>query len=377
MAGIYIHIPFCNRACVYCNFHFSTSLRLKDDLMKAIHRELELRSNYLGKNTRIETIYIGGGTPSLLTADELNRLFDVIEEQYTLASKIEITLEANPDDLTLEKIQAYRKTLINRLSIGVQSFFEEDLRFMGRTHSAEQAKICLQNALDSGFEQLTTDLIYGTPTLSHAHWEENLRTVLKLQIPHLSCYALTVEPKTALKYQIDKKIKADIDEEHTALQFERLLEITEAKGYEQYEISNFCRPPHYAKHNSNYWKQIPYLGIGPSAHSFDGKSRQWNLAHNFKYIQAITENRIASESELLSARDLFNEYLLTGLRTKWGVNKLRLQKMIPPEQLKLFEKTIQIPINSGHVQESPSNYYLSPKGRLLANHLISNLFWTE
>ncbi|MCH2043393.1 MAG: radical SAM family heme chaperone HemW [Saprospiraceae bacterium] len=377
MAGIYIHIPFCKKACVYCNFHFSTSLRLKNEMMEAIHKELQLRKAYLGENTVIETIYLGGGTPSLLSADEVNTLFDTINQYYNLASEMEVTLEANPDDLELDKIQAYRNTPINRFSIGIQSFFEEDLRFMGRAHSADQAKACLENALNSGFEQLTIDLIYGTPTLSHTHWEENLRIATGLKIPHLSCYALTVEPKTALEYQIDKGKKADVDEEDTAQQFETLLAITAEEGYEQYEISNFCRPPHYAQHNSNYWKQVPYLGIGPSAHSFDGKSRQWNIAHNPKYIEGIQKGKLESELEVLTPQDLYNEYLLTGLRTKWGVDKRRLSKLGSATQQKQFAKAIAPQLASGHASENASSYFLTPKGRLLADRLISDLFWVD
>lgn len=372
MAGIYIHIPFCKQACNYCNFHFSTSLRQKDDLLLAIHQELAQRKDYL-QGQVIETVYFGGGTPSLLSADEILKIWEIINQHYTLKEKLEVTLEANPDDLSVAYLQALKKTPINRFSIGIQSFFDEDLQLMNRAHNAQEAKGCIQSAQDAGFENLTVDLIYGSPTTSHAHWIQNLEKVFELKVPHLSCYALTVEPKTALAHQIKTGKRPSVEDNHTAEQFEILLEQIEKHGYEQYEISNFCRDGHYAQHNSNYWKGEHYLGIGPSAHSFNGVSRQWNIAHNPKYIQALKNAGNYWEVEVLTPDNQYNEFVMTALRTKWGVDIQKLSQWGIPNQ-QAFINLAESFIQEGLMQTKNGVYTLTNRGKLVADAVMSEFF---
>jgi len=372
MAGIYIHIPFCKQACSYCNFHFSTSLQYKEPMLDAIAKELEQRKAYLG-GQEVQTVYFGGGTPSLLTASEINRLFEVLTKHYALADKMEVTLETNPDDLTATYIRSLKGTPINRFSIGIQSFFDEDLLFMNRAHNAAHAKACIEEAQQAGFEQLTIDLIYGAPTTSHQHWEANLQWAFDKQIPHISCYALTVEPKTALEYQIRKGTVAAVEDEHAAEQFEILLAAMQANDYEQYEISNFCIPPNYALHNSNYWRGAHYLGVGPAAHSFNGTSRQWNIAHNAKYMQALKAGEGFSETEHLTIANQHNEYIMTALRTKWGVDVAKLTQW-GDEKRPQFEKTAAAYIKKGLVQQANNTYVLSDAGKLIANSIIADFF---
>lgn len=377
MPGIYLHIPFCKQACHYCNFHFSTSLKYKAEVVEAILRELELQKDYL-LDEPLSSIYFGGGTPSLLNARELERMFEQIERFWTIEPAAEITLEANPDDLSKEKLAELRASPINRLSIGVQSFSEEDLRFMNRAHSSSEARLCLEWALAAGFEQLTADLIYGSPTTSDEQWLENIQILTDYGVPHLSCYCLTVEPRTALAHFVEKGRVKPVDEEQAARQFELLMDRMEAAGYEHYEISNFARPGYYARHNSNYWLGEPYLGVGPSAHSFNGKSRQWNVANNAKYRQALQAGERISElegslfeRENLSREQMYDEYVLTRLRTRWGCR---------PEELngrfrKHFLEKIQFWQESGDVLLKNGVYTLSRKGRLLADRIAMELFY--
>lgn len=374
MSGIYIHIPFCKQACNYCNFHFSTSLKQKDALLAALHLELKTRAK--DWQYPIQTLYFGGGTPSLLSAQEINELWATIQQHYPLAMALEVTLEANPDDLTKEYVQSLSSTPINRLSIGIQSFFEEDLLWMNRAHNAQQARECLEIAQAAGFDRLTVDLIYGSPTTSHEHWAANLATVFELRIPHLSCYALTVEPNTALAHQIKTGKREQVQDAHAAEQFDYLLEQVVAQGYEQYEISNFCIPPYYAQHNSNYWTGAPYLGIGPAAHSFDGQTRRWNIAHNPKYIKAVHTGHSYWETEILTVQDQHNEYLMTALRTKWGVDLKHLQqwgKTVVPQ----FEQQAQSYLKKGWMEKKANSYTLTNQGKFLADAIISDFFWTD
>jgi oxygen-independent coproporphyrinogen III oxidase len=374
MSGIYIHIPFCKKACHYCNFHFSTSLRYKNSMLKAIEKELAERKHYLDNRT-VSSVYFGGGTPSLLTADEINSIWKVIKANYELDNDLEITLEANPDDLGPEKLKELKaKTKINRLSIGIQSFRDEDLIYMNRAHSAAEAKECIGNALALGFHSISIDLIYGTPTMDDEAWHQNLRTALAYGIPHISCYALTVEPKTALQHLIAKGKTLEVDEEQTARQFEILVHEASAQGYEQYEISNFCRPPHYARHNSAYWKGAHYLGVGPSAHSFNGISRQWNIANNTKYIKAITQGEDVSETEVLSMSDQYNEFIMTGLRTKWGIDPVHLMENWGESISAAFIDKAQKYILSGYMLREDTRYVLTLQGKLLADSIMSDLF---
>ncbi len=375
MSGIYIHIPFCKQACHYCNFHFSTSLSHRKEMVLALKEELKLRSGYL-EGRQVDTVYFGGGTPSLLEVSEIVELWQLIESEFNLGKDMEITLEANPDDLNLERLQNYKLySPINRLSIGIQSFQEADLVYMNRAHNSKEAQDCLGNALAAGFQQLSIDLIYGTPTMSEEQWLFNLRTAFAYGIPHISCYALTVEPKTALQHLIAKGKTAGISEEKTARQFELLLQEIKQQGYEQYEISNFCRPPHYARHNSSYWRGEYYLGIGPSAHSFNGSTRQWNIANNLKYIRGIKAQTPFFELEQLSPQEQHNEYILTALRTKWGVDIQYIDKNWGVEAVETFYKKTQNFMIQGFITKDRERFVLSDQGKLLADTIIADLFW--
>ena len=382
MPSIYLHIPFCKQACHYCNFHFSTSLKYKAEMVKAMLQELEVRQDYL-IDKELDSIYFGGGTPSLLTEGELMLFFEQIEKRFTIKPGAEITLEANPDDLTKEKITALRRTPVNRLSIGVQSFFEEDLRFFNRAHNAREARICLEEACAAGFAGLTIDLIYGSPTTSDAHWEENLNITFGYDIPHVSCYALTVEERTALSHFIQTGKAPPVDEARAARQFGELVAAMQDHGYLQYEISNFARPGHFAAHNSSYWKGEPYLGLGPSAHSYNGESRQWNVANNAKYLRALQDlpgfTKPASlptglfEIEHLSPNDRYNEYVMTGLRTLWGVELFRLRQM-GEDYERHFLRHIQSFIDTGQATQEGETVRLTDAGKFLADGIAAAVF---
>ena len=374
-AGIYIHIPFCKQACHYCNFHFSTSLKYRSEMVGAIIEEVRLQKDYLNGKS-LHSIYFGGGTPSLLEIDEVKAIIAQIAKFHKIEEDAEITLEANPDDLTAIKLAALRQTPINRLSIGIQSFSEEDLRFMNRAHNATEAKQCIQLAQDAGFNNLTVDLIYGSPTTSDAQWEENIQTVLHFDIPHLSCYCLTVEPKTALDHFVQSGKAPDVEEEQSARQFEMLLAHLQAANYEQYEISNFAKAGRYALHNSSYWLGAHYLGLGPSAHSFNGHSRQWNIAHNAQYLKAIQEARIPTEVEILSTAQRYNEYIMTSLRTVWGTDTTQLAE-IDAAQSKDFLQASQNYIKQGLLLQEGQRFRLSDQGKLLADRIAMELFMEE
>jgi oxygen-independent coproporphyrinogen III oxidase len=323
MAGIYIHIPFCRQACHYCNFHFSTSLKRKNEFVVALLKEIEVQKQYIGGET-VDTLYFGGGTPSLLEARELGSITDAIHRNFSLDTNAEVTLEANPDDSDTadgaEKLRAWKAAGINRLSLGVQSFFEEDLRWMHRAHNGSQALAAIELLRNAGFDNLSVDLIYGGPTLPDAHWEDNLQKVATLGIPHLSCYALTVEPGTALDKMIHLQKKQPVSTEDQARQFLFLMDYLESAGYEQYEISNFALPGRRSRHNSAYWQGRKYLGLGPSAHSFDGSSRQWNLANNALYTEILRDGagQALFEKEELTTTQQLNEYIMLSLRTREG-----------------------------------------------------------
>jgi oxygen-independent coproporphyrinogen III oxidase len=375
MSGIYIHIPFCKQACHYCNFHFSTTLKLKGDIVSAICKEIMIQKNYL-KEKSLTSIYFGGGTPSLLTDDELGQIFNALHEVYTWTDQTEITLEANPDDIHLEKLMSFKKWGINRLSIGIQSFFNEDLQWMNRAHNAQEAQTCIKMAQDVGFDNITIDLIYGSPTTTFDMWQENIKTALSLDIPHISSYCLTVEEGTALHHHVKKGKKSSPDTDMASRQFTTLIEKLTAAGYQHYEISNFAKPGKYAIHNTNYWKGAQYLGIGPSAHSFDGGSRSWNIAHNQKYIQSLNEGIIPSETEVLSTATRYNEYIMTGLRTMWGVNLEEINRFGAAFG-SYFLDGIQSEIQAGFVTQEGNKYTLTQVGKHFADGIASNLFWVE
>lgn len=379
MAGLYLHIPFCKQACHYCNFHFSTSLKQKDAMVEAILRELEGQRDYLG-DACINTVYFGGGTPSLLETRDIVKIFEKINSHYNLQTSAtgqqpEITLEANPDDLTPEKLNELRQyTPVNRLSIGIQSFSDLDLSWMNRAHAAHHAHQCLQHALSAGFDDLTIDLIYGAPTTPDEQWAKNLQIAFDYGIPHLSCYCLTVEEGTALGHRVAKGKQPPMDEERAARQFEMLMDAAAMQGYEHYEISNFAKPGRYARHNSNYWRGTPYLGIGPSAHSFDGKSRQWNIANNALYIQHLSDGKIPFEREELTAEMRYNEYVMTALRTSWGVESGKIRGM-GEAIAQYFEENIQQFLTDGTVVQNSGAYCLTPAGKLVADRVAMQLFW--
>lgn len=373
MAGIYIHIPFCKQACHYCDFHFSTSLKYKDELLQAIIKEVQLQKNYLN-NESIETIYFGGGTPSLLSADEINLIVGTITGLHTVSANAEITLEANPDDLDRAKLTLLKNTEINRLSIGIQSFFDDDLEWMNRVHRANEAEASVKRAQDIGFENITVDLIYGYPLLSDQKWKHNLKKVFELGIPHVSSYSMTVEPQTALASFIKKKKQPAMDEQQSAEQFILLMDAMQSQDFEHYEISNFCKPGHYSRHNSNYWKGVKYLGIGPSAHSYNGEVRQWNIANNAKYIQAMELGKIPAETELLTETNRLNEYIMTSLRTMWGLDLNKLNVIAAGSAAPLL-KTAERFFDNYWIVQKDDIIYLTQFGKLYADHIASELFF--
>lgn len=373
-AGIYIHIPFCKQACNYCNFHFSTSLQLKDDLLKCLEKEIIFRKYYL-EGRKIQTIYFGGGTPSLLSSDEIKNLLQTIYSNFEVIENVEITLEANPDDLTKEKLFELKNAGINRLSIGVQSFFDKELKWMNRSHDAMQAENCIRNAKEIGFDNITIDLIYGVPGLTNTEWKQNLQKAIELNIDHLSCYALTVEPKTALYHQIEKNKLPPLNEQQAAEQFEILMEFAKQHGFEHYEISNFARDKKYSKHNTSYWKGNWYLGIGPSAHSFNGSTRQWNIANNALYIKNINEDEDPSETEILTIPQQYNEFVMISLRTMWGLNLNEIKNRFGETYLHLIQKESARYIHSEDILLENEKMKLSDKGKLIADKIISDLFF--
>lgn len=377
MAGIYIHIPFCLQACHYCDFHFSTSLKNKLELLLAIEKELIVRKNYLSKGELINSIYFGGGTPSILSREELSRIFDTIYSNYNISESAEITLEANPEDLNSEKLRALKNTPVNRFSIGVQSFFEDDLKFMNRAHSVQKAVASVKGAQDAGFENISIDLIYGTPTLSDEKWKQNLQTAFDLKVKHISSYCLTVEEKTALhKFVQIGKVK-NVDEEKSATQFEILLEAMQKNNFVQYEISNFCSNNFYSQHNSNYWLKKKYLGVGPSAHSYNEVSRQWNIKNNALYIKGVDENKLNFEIETLTPSQNYNEYIMTGLRTMWGISLSHIENVFGKDVLIHCKNEASKYSNSGYIDEKNNCIFLTSKGKLLADKIAADLFLVD
>ncbi|MBK9570641.1 MAG: radical SAM family heme chaperone HemW [Chitinophagaceae bacterium] len=372
MAGIYIHIPFCRQACHYCNFHFTTSLHYKHDLIAALLKEITLQKDYLD-NELVETIYFGGGTPSLCTKEEVKSILTAIHSSFIVAKDAEITFETNPDDITEEKLKEWKETGINRLSIGIQSFFEEDLKWMNRAHTARQAIDSLQSAIKA-FENITIDLIYGTPQLTNEKWKKNVETAISLNIPHLSCYALTVESKTPLYKMIRQHKKEDINPDKQSEQFLLLMEWLEKAGYEHYEISNFSKmaapggwPGFRSRHNSSYWQGRKYLGLGPSAHSFNGTSRQWNILNNKNYIDSISNQSIPFEIEVLTETQKLNEYIMTSLRTIEGI-QIDIAGKDVVARAKRF-------IDSGLMKQENDSLILTREGKLLADGITAELFF--
>jgi oxygen-independent coproporphyrinogen III oxidase len=375
MAGLYIHIPFCKKACHYCDFHFSTSLGKKKDMVQAIKKEICLQKNFFStEDLPLKTLYFGGGTPSLLSGEELFETIAEVDKIFGLESDAEITLEANPDDLTWEKLTELNSTKINRLSIGIQSFREEDLKLMNRAHDAQMALNAVSNARKAGFENITIDLIYGLPNLSNEDWKKNLETAFSLRVPHISCYSLTIEPKTALHHFIQNgKLKAP-EEDLAAEQFEILMEMTEKEGYIHYEISNFCKPERKSRHNSSYWGGEKYLGIGPSAHSFNGEHRQKNISNNSLYLKAIALGDIPCELEELTPEIRFNEYMLTGFRTMEGIDLNKVKENFGERFLSHCSQKRDFYDRKGLTASNNRFIKLTKPGKLFADAIASDFF---
>ncbi|RZK20399.1 MAG: radical SAM family heme chaperone HemW [Pedobacter sp.] len=375
MSGIYIHIPFCKKACHYCDFHFSTSLKYADEMVEAICKEIKMKRDRI--SGQIGSIYLGGGTPSILSEAALQKIFDAINHNFQVDAGAEITIETNPDDLTTQKLKELKQLPVNRFSVGIQSFFNEDLIWMNRAHNADEAENCIKRSQDAGFENLTLDLIYGYPLLTDAKWLSNISKAIELQVPHISAYSLTVEPRTALAHAIKNKKQTPVNDSQSAAQFEILMEKLTASEFEHYEISNFAKPGCYAVHNTNYWKGVNYIGIGPSAHGFDGQNRYMNPANNAKYMETLESNKLPEVVEELNLQDRFNEYMMTSLRTMWGTD---LNKIKTDFGKDFFEETKH---NLRNFEDKEwlifdgDTIKLSQNGKLFADHIASELFIVE
>jgi len=375
LAGIYIHIPFCKKACIYCNFHFTTSLKNKQALLEALLIEIELKKDYAGGEI-IETIYFGGGTPSILHQSEIERIFQAIYKHYVVIRNPEITLEANPENLSGEYLAEIKESGINRLSIGIQSFHDRDLKYLGRIHSASQATNCVKNAQKAGIENITVDLIYGIPGLTKKRWLENIEIIRELDIPHFSAYSLTVEEKTILFNQINKNIKKQPSEIQARHHFYDLCNFAVKNNYEHYEISNFARKDFISKHNSSYWNGKKYIGIGPSAHSYDLISRQWNIAVNNDYINKIQNKEVFFIKEELKREDRINEKIMLALRTSNGLNVSEVYDQMSDNEKQLFSHVIQLQIDNGFIIPIDSHVFLTREGMWFSDRIISDLFLT-
>lgn len=376
MAGIYLHIPFCKQACHYCDFHFSTNLAIRSEMVHAMAGEISMRRDYL-QDERVETVYFGGGTPSLLRTDELELLLQTVFKTHDVSPDPEITIEANPDDLSPQKLRDLRSLGINRLSIGVQSFDDPVLKFLNRAHSAETATHCVELSRDAGFTNISIDLIYAIPGLSAQAWKTNIARALQLQAPHISAYSLTIEEKTVFGNWLSKGKLKPVSESYSAQQLEDLMDALSTAGYRQYEISNFAKPGWEARHNSSYWRGASYLGIGPSAHSYNQTSRQHNVANNHLYVRSLSEKIIPAEKEVLRKADRINEYILTALRTDKGCSLSLLSREFEYDLLGLhsaylgeLEKHKLIAVHDDHLM-------LTKSGRLLADQIASDLFLLE
>lgn len=376
MAGIYIHIPYCKQKCSYCNFFSVVAQKSVPTMIEAINKEIFLRSQNIASSP-ISTIYIGGGTPSIIGHKYLQSIFNTINKSFEISDNAEITLEANPDDINAENLDFWKRIGINRLSIGIQSFRNEDLKYLNRVHSAEKALNCIHLAREFNFDDLTIDLIYGIPGLSNEAWLENLVMFKALDIKHLSAYALTVEPNTPLHISIQKGKVMPIEEQQAADQFDILMQFMQAEGILHYEISNFCKPGHFARHNISYWQGIDYLGFGPSAHSYSSNSRQWNLSSIKDYIDSINRNVLPIESEELSEDDRYNEYVMTGLRTMWGCNLKDISSRFGMAKANYFQSNASKWIDQQLMKESNGIYTLTNSGKHFADGIASDIFYLD
>lgn len=376
MAGIYIHIPFCRQACHYCNFHFATTLKNKDEMVSAIVKEIEL-TTYFNSNdkTVINTVYFGGGTPSILDTTDLQVILAALHKKFVIDPGAEITLEANPDDISEKKLKEWQRLGINRFSVGIQSFDEAELQWMHRAHTAAESLVCIDMIRDAGFTNFSVDLIYGSPLLSNEGWKKNVDTVIEKNIPHVSCYALTVEPKTALDKLVALKKKENVDAEKQAQQFLLLMDWMKTAGYEHYEISNFALPGMRSRHNSSYWSGEVYYGFGPAAHSFDGKNRRWNIANNTVYLLKLQQNIIPFEEELLTSVQRLNEYIMTSLRTAEGLDLGYVSEKFGKDKILLLQKECDKWTTTGKLVHKNGKLLLTAEGKLFADGIAADLFF--
>lgn len=371
MAGVYVHIPFCRRACHYCDFHFTTNLTNSSKLVNSIVREIELRKGYLS-DKKVETIYFGGGTPSLLPTTDIEKILNQLSKTFSVNDSTEFTLEANPEDLTSEKLRELKSAGVNRLSLGTQSFIDSELKWMNRMHSASQAKTSIQTAQDLGFGNISIDLIFGLPDQSKSDWELNLREAIELNVQHISSYSLTIEEKTVLHNRIQKGEQKPPSETAGARFFEMNMDVLPSSGFEHYEISNYAKKGFISKHNSSYWKGIAYIGLGPSAHSFNSKEREWNVRSNGGYISKIEKGESFSETEILSVSDRINDHILTGLRTKWGIQKEVIDSIDASAWNQILESASRCKLSDLRITES--HIFLTNEGKLKADNLTAELF---
>ena len=373
MAGIYIHIPFCKSKCAYCNFFSLASESKINDYVEALKKEIVLRKNYLGGEI-VKTIYFGGGTPSLLSVKNIEEILELLNKNYEIIPNPEITLEINPDTIDREKMSSLKKIGVNRMSVGIQSFDDEDLRYLGRRHDSRHAMQVLEDLKQTDFEKITLDLIYGMPTLTEEKWNKNLDIFFSTGITHLSAYALTVEPKTILGQRIEKGELQSVSEEVTIRHYNILVERTKENDFEHYEISNFAKEGFRSQHNSIYWRDEKYLGLGPSAHSYDGNSRQWNISNLTKYIQLVGDAELFYEKEILSTEDKFNEYVMTSLRTSWGCDIEKIERDYGKSYAHHFLKNIKKYLENGEMLKENNTYSLSEEGKLFADGIAADLF---
>ncbi len=372
MAGIYIHIPFFTKACHYCDFHFSTSLKNKTELVQSILKEVTIRKDYLGDEP-IETIYFGGGTPGLLSVTELSSLLKKINETHYIKKDAEITLEVNPENISSNYVKEIKEIGVNRLSIGVQSFFDEHLKWMNRSHSAKEAFSSIKIVQDGGIENITIDLIYGFSSLSFSQWQDNLDKAMALNLPHFSAYCLTVEPKTVLAKLVSSNASLIPDDETSLSQFDLMVEVAKQNKFIHYEISNFGKEGGFSKHNSSYWKGAKYLGLGPSAHSFDGISRQWNIKNNSLYIKHVSSNEPFFEKEILTLKNRYNEYVLTSLRTIWGTSMQKIKSDFPMFYNHFITQSESL-LNRKLIIKDDQLLYLNEKAKFMADNIALELF---
>ncbi len=374
MAGIYFHIPFCSRACTYCDFHFSTKMDTYPQVVKAIHQELAQRAHEV-KGHKIESVYFGGGTPSLLKNSDLEELLNAVNQYFSVTDNAEITLEVNPEDVTVEKAHFWKSSGVNRLSMGIQSFHERDLVFMNRNHNSRESEKAIRDVQKAGLDNLTIDLIYGVPNASNSDWLYNVKKAIDMGVQHLSSYALTVEEKTVLAHRIKSKKMAPLDEEQALEQFFILANEVNKAGFRHYEISNMALPGFEALHNTNYWKGVPYLGIGPSAHSFDGVNRRWNVSNNVKYIRGLEGSLPYFEEEMLTQKDRFNERVMTGLRMDSGVDLQAIKKDFDEEYFDFLLKEAQPDLLSKRLVLKNDSLQVTPENRFFADGIAANLFF--